>query len=59
MDPILAYIEDRKLLPDPSEAKKVKFRSSKFSILSDELYKREFSQPYLKCLDPEDAMYVL
>ena len=41
------------------EARKVKVRSSRFTILNDELYKKGFSQPYLKCLDPEDAEYVL
>ena len=40
MDPILAYIRDGKLLPDPSEARKIKVRSSKFTILNDELYMR-------------------
>ena len=59
MDPIITYIKDGNLSTDPSEARKVKFRSSRFTILNDELYKRGFSQPYLKCLDLEDTEYVL
>ena len=59
MDPIVTYIKDGTLLVNPSEARKIKVRSSRFTILNDELYKRGFSQPYLKCLDPEDAAYVL
>ena len=55
MDPIIMYIEDGKLPTDPSEARKVKVRSSKFTILNHELYNKGFSQSYLKCLDPEDA----
>ena len=42
MDPIITYIKDDNLPVDPSEAKKVKVRSSRFTILNDELYKRGF-----------------
>ena len=59
MDPILTYIRDRTLPPNPSEARKIRVRLSRFTILNDELYKRGFSQPYLNCLDFEDAVYVL
>ena len=43
MDPIITYIKDGNLPADPSKAKKVKVRSSRFTILNDELYKRGFS----------------
>nr|XP_023876288.1 uncharacterized protein LOC111988732 [Quercus suber] len=59
MDPIVIYIKTGSLPSDPVEARKVKIRSSRFTILNDELYKRGFSQPYLKCLGPKDAEYVL
>ena len=59
MDPIIIYIKSGNLLFDPIEARKVRIRSSKFTILNDELYMKGFSQPYLKCLDLEDAEYVL
>jgi len=59
MDPILTYIRDRTLPSNPSEARKIRVRLSRFTILNDELYKRGFSQPYLKFLDFEDAIYVL
>ena len=52
MDPIVIYIKDGSLPLDLVEARKVKIRLSRFTILNDELYKRGFSQPYLKCLDP-------
>ncbi|XP_075654649.1 uncharacterized protein LOC142624784 [Castanea sativa] len=58
MDPIITHIKDGNLPADPSEARKVKVRSSRFTILNDKLYKREFSQPYLKCLDPKYPEYV-
>ena len=59
MDPIISYIKDGNLPTDPLEAKKVKVKSSRFIILKDKLYKRGFSQPYLKCLNPKDVEYVL
>lgn len=59
MDPIVTYIRDGTLPANPLEAKKVKVRLSRFTILNDKLYKRGFSQPYLEYLDLEDAAYVL
>ena len=59
VDPIITYIKDGNLLANPAEARKVKARTFRFTILNDELHKRGVSQPYLKCLDPEDAEYVL
>ena len=59
MDLILSNIKDGQLPLDPSEAKKVKVRATRFTVVNDELYKRGFSLPYLKCLNPEEALYVL
>ena len=59
MDPIVTYIRDGTLPENPLEARKVKVRSSRFTILNDELYKRGFSQPYLKFLNPKVAAYIL
>ena len=41
------------------EAKKVRERAARFTILNDTLYKRGFSMPYLKCVDEEEAKYIL
>ena len=59
MDPILAYIRDGKLLPNQSKARNIKVRSSRFTILNDELYKKGVFPTYSKCLGSEDATYVL
>ena len=34
-------------------------RAARFTILNDILYKRRFSMPYLKCIDEEEAKYIL
>lgn len=38
MDPIITYIRDGTLPPDPSKARMIKVRLSRFTILNDELY---------------------
>jgi len=43
MDPIITYIKSGNLPSDPMEARKVKVRSSRFTILNEELYKKGFS----------------
>ena len=54
MDPIFSYIKDDQLPLYSSEAKKVKVSAARFTIMNNKLYKRGFSLPYLKCLNPED-----
>ncbi|XP_012833449.1 PREDICTED: uncharacterized protein LOC105954321 [Erythranthe guttata] len=57
--PILKYLKKGELPTDPTEARKLKTRAARFIIVGEELYKRGFSFPYLKCLDLTTANYVL
>ena len=57
--PILSYLKDGRLPPNPEEAKKVQKRAAQFTVLNDELFKRGFSQPYLRCIEEEEANYDL
>ena len=59
MTPIIAFLQDRHLPQNIEEAKKVKKRAAGFIILNDTLYKIGFSMPYLKCVDEEEAKYIL
>lgn len=59
MTPIMEYIEERKLLGDSTEAKMIKRRVCKHTIIEGRLFKRGFSTPLLKCLDSEEAAYTL
>ena len=59
MTPIISYLQDRHLPQNTEEAKKIKKRAARFTILNDALYKRGFSMPYLKCVDEEEARYIL
>lgn len=44
---------------DKKKTRKMRFKGSKFTLIDGELYKRCFSSPYLKCLGPYKADYVL
>ena len=56
---IISYLKDRILPEGKGEAKKLRVRLTRYVLLNDALYKRGFSQPYLRCLSPEEANYVL
>jgi len=59
MIPIQSFLQDRWLLQDVEEAKKVRKRLARFPILNDTLNKKGFSMPYLKCDNKEEAKYIL
>ena len=59
MTPIVSFLQDGHLPQNVEEAKKIKKRATKFTILNDALYKRGFSMPYLKCVDEDEAKYIL
>ncbi|XP_011074079.1 uncharacterized protein LOC105158875 [Sesamum indicum] len=58
-DEIAKYLKDGTLPLDPIAAKRVKFRATRFTMLSGQLYKRTVDGPLLKCLDEERALYVM
>ena len=56
--PLMAYLRSG-ILPDEKEAaRKLKVQASRFVIIKDVLYKRGLSQPYLRCLNYEEADYM-
>ena len=59
MTPILSFLQDRRLPQNVEEHKKVKKRVARFTILNDTMYRRSFSMPYLKCINEEEANYIL
>ena len=59
MTPIISFLQDGHLPQDVKKARKVRKRAAKFTILNDILYKKGFSMPYLKCVDEEEAKYIL
>ena len=59
MTPIIIYLRDRRLPKERDEARKLRIRSTKYVLIDEVMYKRGFSQPYLRCLAPDEANYVL
>ena len=59
MTPIVSFVLDGCFPQDAEEAKKIKKRVAKFTILNDTLYKSGFSMPYLKCVNEDEVKYIL
>ena len=59
MTPIISYFKDGKLPEGKDEAKKLRVKAARYVLINEVLYKRGFSQPYLRCLTPNEANYVL
>ncbi|XP_077226454.1 uncharacterized protein LOC143859686 [Tasmannia lanceolata] len=59
MDEIVDYLRSGKLPEAKREARKVIQRAARFSLDGENLFKRSYTLPYLKCLRPSDATYAL
>jgi ribonuclease HI len=59
MTQIISYLQGGILPDDRHEARRLKVRASRFLMLQGILYKKSFSLPYLRCLAPDEAKYVL
>ncbi|XP_072089167.1 uncharacterized protein [Arachis hypogaea] len=57
--PILQYLRDGVLPPDPKEERRIKREAANYTMIAGQLYKRGFSQPLLKCVEPRDTEYIL
>ncbi|XP_074559143.1 uncharacterized protein LOC141815080 [Curcuma longa] len=56
---LITFLQTGITPPDPSSAKVLRRRAARFTLIGDQLYRRAFSRPLLKCLGPEDADYVM
>ncbi|XP_075645277.1 uncharacterized protein LOC142616282 [Castanea sativa] len=59
MTPVVVYLKDGRLLEDKDEARKLRVRAAKYVLIDEVLYKRGFSQPYLRCLASDESNYLL
>ena len=57
--PLISYLKNGMLPNGKDAARKLKVQASRFILIKDVLYKRGFSRPYLRCLVPEEAEYVM
>ena len=56
---IISYLKDESLPEAKNKARRLRVRSTRYVLLNDVLYKRGFSQPYLKSLSPDETNYML
>ena len=56
---IVAYLRDGRLSEERDESRKLRIKSVKYVLIDEVLYKISFSQPYLRCLAPDESNYVL
>ncbi|XP_074346956.1 uncharacterized protein LOC141685772 [Apium graveolens] len=59
MTHILAYIKEGSLPDEKNEARRIKYKASRYIIYDGVLYRRGFSVPLLKCIDGEECNYIL
>ena len=56
---LVSYLRNGTLPDGKDTARKLKVQTSRFVLIKDVLYKIGFSRPYLRCLAPEVANYVM
>ncbi|GJW90453.1 reverse transcriptase domain-containing protein [Tanacetum coccineum] len=59
MTPIAEYLRDGFLLEDKKEASKLLIKARQYELLAGVLYRRSFLKPWLRCVGPLQADYVI
>ncbi|GJT80846.1 reverse transcriptase domain-containing protein [Tanacetum coccineum] len=57
--PIHKYLTDETLPAERKKARAIKRKSQRFAIINEILYKKSFLGPWLRCVGPSQANYVL
>ncbi|KAM2913348.1 hypothetical protein COP2_044016 [Malus domestica] len=57
--PIYKFLAHGTLPNDKVQAKQIRYKSARYLIINDQLYKRGFTLPYLRCLTPAETEIVL
>nr|CAN69893.1 hypothetical protein VITISV_005621 [Vitis vinifera] len=56
---IIGYLRTGTLPEDPKQAHKIRVQAARFTLIGGHLYKRSFTDPYLRCLNHSETLYVL
>ncbi|XP_076923952.1 uncharacterized protein LOC143586251 [Bidens hawaiensis] len=59
MSPIIAYLSSGALPAGKAEARKIKHKTLNYQLTDGILYRRSFLGPLLRCVDAEDANYLI
>ena len=58
MDPLVSYLRDGTLPPDPKDANRIE-KAQCFTLYEGILYKKAFSHPLLRCTTPDEGRKIL
>ena len=56
---IIQYLSNEASPSDKDQARKLVVKVVRFIMIGDKLYKRGFSLPFLRCLGPKEATYIM
>nr|GEU39265.1 reverse transcriptase domain-containing protein [Tanacetum cinerariifolium] len=59
MTPIVDYLNEGTLLGDKKEARKLRLKARQYELMEGTLYRRSFLTPWLRCVGPLQAEYVM
>ena len=59
MTPVIQYLKDSVLSEDKRKARLLRLKAARYMLYDDQLYKRGFLAPLLKCVDLEKGNYLL
>ena len=59
MTPVTQYLKDGVLPEDKKKARLLKLKVARYTLYDDQLYKKGFSTPLLKCVNLEQGNHIL
>ena len=59
MEDIVKYLRTREVSKDGKQANKLRIEAAHYTLINDQLYKRSFGGPYLRCLNEMKTQYIL
>ena len=59
MTPVIQYLKDGVLPEDKRKVRLLRLKATRYMMYDDQLYKRGFLTPLLKCVDLENGNYIL
>nr|GEW67532.1 reverse transcriptase domain-containing protein [Tanacetum cinerariifolium] len=59
MTPIMEYLKEGTLPSDRKEARKLRIKARQYELMEGVLYRRSFLTPWLRCVEPLQAKYVI
>ena len=56
---IFEFLAEGKTPKNKNNARRIRYQANRYIILNGKLYKRGYAMPYLRCLRPDEAEYIM